>query len=137
MSSLQRMFKTPPGVRMSPGKSRKPNETLNSKRRALNRAAHAYRELQEARYFFAQNQAQLRKNLDNIIRLQKEYYKLARRAAMLPHANFPMHPQELAQLRRVGTMVANMSRVRRTMRRFPNIPPEIVKTIASMTHRRI
>lgn len=130
MSSLQRIFKTPPGVRMSPSKSRKPNETLNSKRRALNRAAHAYRELQEAR-------SQLRKNLDNIIRLQKEYYKLARRAAMLPHANFPINPQELTRLRTVGTMVANMSRVRRTMRRFPNIPPEIVQTIASMTHRRI
>lgn len=129
MSSLQRIFKTPPGVRMSPSKSRKPNETLNSKRRALNRAAHAYRELQEAR-------SQLRKNLDNIIRLQKEYYKLARRAAMLPHANFPMNPQELTRLRTVGTMVANMSRVRRTMRRFPNIPPEIVQTIAASSARR-
>lgn len=129
MSSLQRIFKTPPGVRMSPSKSRKPNETLNSKRRALNRAAHAYRELQEAR-------SQLRKNLDNIIRLQKEYYKLARRAAMLPHANFPINPQELTRLRTVGTMVANMSRVRRTMRRFPNIPPEIVQTIAASSARR-
>ena len=119
-ASLERLFKS--NVRMSPSRSRQPNPSLTSRRAALDRAAHALAELNEAKRKFAQLGQEQYNIMKKIEKLSKEYYKLARRAAFLPNANFKtnaLSATELAQLRRAAEFVKNMSSAQRTLRRTP------------------
>jgi len=147
MSSLQRLFHS--NIRTSPSRSVKPKTEFKSRRAALNRAAHALSEVRKAR----ENHAQLRINLQkkiiniaqnsriiqqktrNIARLEEEYYKLARRAALIKNANMksgPLTARELALLRLSANIVKNMSVAVRTLRRTSlpmNLQHKIIRSV--------
>jgi chromosome segregation ATPase len=79
-----------------------------------------------------QNYARLRRNIAqkarNIEKLQKEYYKLARRAATFSNANMrsgQLNASELATLRHSANMTKAVSAGIRTLRRINNIPQNI------------
>jgi hypothetical protein len=126
MSSLQRLFQS--NIRMSPSRSRKPLTHLKSRRNALNRAAHALTELKEARA----KHAQLTRNIQ---KLESEYYKLARRAAIIRNANMksgPLRAHELNRLRHTANMIRTISVAKRTMKRTP-LPVELQNMVARAT----
>lgn len=132
MSNLARLFNNS-GTRMSPSRSRKPVSDLRSTRKALNRAAHALSELKRIQG----RHAQITRNLE---KAQKEYYKLARRAAMINNANVksgPLTEPELARLRTVANMGKTLSTAMRTLRHSsPYLPHNIRERIAKSTLRR-
>ena len=100
---------------MSPSRSRKPIEVFASRRNALNRASHALAVLKEART----KHAQLTRN---VAKLESEYYKLARRAALINNANLksgPLTRHELDRLRNTAKHITTMSVSRRILRRTP------------------
>ena len=125
--SLERLFQT--NVRMSPSRSRKPIPMFKSRRNALNRAAHALKELKKAR----EKRNQLTRNIE---KLEREYYKLARRAAfVIPGANFktgPLNARELATLRAAARMTKNMAAAARTVGHL-GLPSNLRNKIAKMT----
>jgi uncharacterized protein YlxW (UPF0749 family) len=103
---------------------------LKSKRAALNRAAHALAELKEAQ----KKHAQLTRNIQ---KLQSEYYKLARRAAIISNANVksgPLTQRELDRLRTAAGMVRTMSTAMRTMKRTP-LPLNMKELVTRSTLR--
>jgi hypothetical protein len=125
-SSLERLFQS--NVRMSPSRSRKPVPLLRSKRAALNRAAHTLAEIKETR--------KKRDELTLTIRkLQHEYHKLARRAAMINNANMksgPLTGPELTRLRRSANLIKSMSIASRTTKHWGlplNIRNKIARTM--------
>lgn len=125
--SLERLFQT--NVRMSPSRSHKPRPMFKSRRNALNRAAHALTELKKAR----EKRNQLTRNIE---KLEREYYKLARRAAVIiPGANFktgPLNANELAILRRSAQMTKNMATAARTVVHL-GLPSNLRNKVAKMT----
>jgi len=127
MPSLERLFQS--NTRMSPSRSRKPIVTLKTRRSALNRAAHALAELKEAR----KKHAELARNIG---KLEREYYKLARRAALIiPNANLrsgPLSDHELFALGQVARMTKNMSVAARTTKKL-GLPYNLRNKIARMT----
>lgn len=126
MSSLHRLFHS--NIRTSPSRSVKPRMNFKSRQIALNRAAHALSELRKAR----EKHTQITRN---VARLEKEYYKLARRAALIMNANMksgPLTASELARLRLSANITKNMSVAVRTLRRTSlpmNLQHKIVKSI--------
>ena len=129
MSNLARLFNNS-GTRMSPSRSRKPVSNLASRRQALNRAAYALTELKRIQ---AQH-VQITRNLE---KAQKEYYKLARRAAIIGNANMKsgrLTPQELARLRTVANMSKTLSTAMRTLRHSsPYLPHNMKEIVAKST----
>lgn len=129
MSNLARLFNNS-GTRMSPSRSRKPVSNLRSRRQALNRAAHALSELKRIQ----ERHAQITRNLE---KAQKEYYKLARRAAMIENANMKsgrLTQQEMARLQTVAAMSKTLSTAMRTLRHSsPYLPHNIRERIAKST----
>ena len=125
--SLERLFQS--NTRMSPSRSRKPVVTLKTRRNALNRAAHALAELKEAR----KKHAELARNIG---KLEREYHKLARRAAIIvPNANLrsgPLTNHELFVLGQVSRMTKNMSVAARTTKKW-GLPYNLRNKIARMT----
>jgi len=125
-SSLERLFHT--NVRMSPSRSRKPVKFLRSKRAALNRAAYTLAEIKETRKKRDELTITLRK-------LEREYHKLARRAAMIPNANMrsgPLNPAERERLSISASMIKNMSTANRTTKQWGlplNIRNKIARTM--------
>ena len=102
---------------------------LKSRRNALNRAAYALKELKNAR--------EKRNQLTRIVKkLEREYYKLARRAAIIiPGANFKtgrLNANELATLRRSAQMIRFMSSAARTVEHL-GLPSNLRNKIAKMT----
>ena len=125
-ASLERLFHS--NVRMSPSQSRKPVGSFTARRAALNRAAHALDAVKEARRMYA-------KLGQEIPKLEKEYHKLARRAAMIPNANLRtgrLRGNELTRLHRVAQLVKTVGTARRTMRRTP-LPRNLQNKIARST----
>ena len=123
--SLERLFQS--NIPMSPSRSRKPIPYLRSRHVALNRAAHTLAEIKEIR--------KKRDELTVILRkLEREYYKLARRAAMIPNANLksgPLIPSELNRLRISARMVKNMATANRTTKHW-GLPLNIRNKIARL-----
>ena len=115
---------------MSPSRSVKPFSNLKSRQQALNRAAHALSELKRIQ----ERHAQITRNLE---KAQKEYYKLARRAAIINNANMKsgrLTQPELARLRTVATRVKTLSTAMRTLRHAtPYLPHHIRERIAKST----
>jgi uncharacterized protein YccT (UPF0319 family) len=96
----------------------------------LNRAAHALSELKRIQ----ERHAQITRNLE---KAQKEYYKLARRAAMIENANMKsgrLTQQEMARLQTVAAMSKTLSTAMRTLRHSsPYLPHNIRERIAKST----
>lgn len=125
-SSLQRLFHS--NVRMSPSQSRKPVGSFTTRRAALNRAAYALDALKEARRMYV-------KLGQDIPKLEKEYHKLARRAATIKNANMRtgrLRGPELARLHHVAQFVKTVGTARRTMRRTP-LPRNLQNAITAAT----
>lgn len=102
---------------MSPGKSTKPLKVLSSRRAALNRAAYTLKELQDT---IRQRDELTRK----IPQLKREYYKLARRAALINNANMrsgPLQQTERERLRMTARITKNMMTASRTLKRIPQL----------------
>ena len=123
MSSLEKLFQT--NVRMSPSRSRKPVPLMASKRAALNRAAQALARLKEAERI----QDKITKQVEV---LEREYYKLARRAAAIVNANLktgPLTHIELIRLHRTADVYRNIGTAIRTTRQL-GLPRNIQNRIA-------
>lgn len=152
MSSLERLFHSNIPMSPAKPRHRRNVVELNAARTRLNRATYALAELKKARtermhlerqlskhqpvnYLFNTNEApppvkiparlqrrytQLRLKIP---KLEREYYKLARRAALINNANFksgPLNARELNRLHKVANMVKRRSIVRRTSRLLSN-----------------
>jgi len=130
MSSLEKLFQT--NVRMSPSRSRKPVPLVASRRAALNRATQALARLKEAQRI----QAKITKQVEI---LEREYYKLARRAAAIVNANLktgPLNHFELIRLNKMAEIGRNIGTAIRTVRRLdlpPNIKKQIIKRMPYAT----
>lgn len=113
---------------MSPSQSRKPVGSFTSARAALNRAAYALDAVKEARRMYV-------KLGQEIPKLEKEYHKLARRAAMIRNANMRtgrLRGPELTRLHHTANLVKTVGTARRTMRRTP-LPRSLQNRIAMST----
>ena len=125
-TSLERLFKS--NIRMSPSRSRKQIGYLNSRRAALNRAAYTLAEIKEMR--------RKRDELTyKILKLEQEYYKLARRAAFISNANMrsgPLNPTERNRLRRAVAMTKNLSTAVRVAK-HGGLPYNLQNKIAKLT----
>lgn len=128
-ASLERLFRS--NVRMSPSRSRKPVKSFTSSRAALNRAAYALDAVKEARRMYV-------KLGQEIPKLEKEYHKLARRAALIRNANMRtgrLRGNELTRLHHVAQFVKTVGAARRTMRRTP-LPRNLQNKVAMNTVHR-
>lgn len=117
--SLERLFQS--NIRMSPSRSRKWTPILSSRRAALNRAAHALAEVKKARLRYNQVVHEMYHLIKILPKLEKEYYKLARRAAFIRNANMksgPLTAYELKELRTSAAMIKNMSTAIRTTKHW-------------------
>lgn len=129
-SSLERLFHS--NIRMSPSRSRKPQQTLKSHRAMLNRAAHALAELKKAEKL----QAQLAKNIP---KLRAEYHKIVRRIpqrmGLIQYANTrtgPLNAGELEAAQTVARVVRRMSTAARTTKQL-GLPLNIREKIMRMS----
>ena len=101
---------------------------LRSKRAALNRAAYTLAKIKETQKKRDELTITLRK-------LEREYRKLARRAALMNNANMrsgPLNPAERERLRLTASMVKNMSTANRTTKHWGlplNIRNKIARTM--------
>jgi len=99
-------------------------------RAALNRAANALSKMKNI-------EARLEKVTKELANAQREYYKLARRAAMIPNANLKsgrLTQRELGQLRTVAATAKNIATAVRTLRyATPRLNYGVKEKIAKMT----
>jgi len=136
MVSPGRLFNTPPGVRMSPGKKRvlygrMPN--LNSVHTALTRASAAMAEsmnlqaqiaeMPPAAYLSSAQYRKFFKLTEKMTKAQHRYRQLMRRV-IHPNGTRNLNTRPLTQaerniIRRTAAIVKNMSAARRTVRRLP------------------
>jgi hypothetical protein len=122
---LSRLFHS--YTRMSPSRSRRPQQTLSS-----HRAAHALKALKNAEKLHAQ----LTKNIP---KLRAEYHKLVRRLPqrmyVRQNANMrtgPLNAAELQAAQHVARIVRNMSRGARTAKQL-GLPHNLQEKIARMS----
>lgn len=94
---------------------------LKSRHATLSRAAHALAEVKKARLRYEQVVHEMRHLIEILPKLEREYYKLARRAALIHNANMksgPLNPTELNRLRRSAAITKNMSTAVRTTKEW-------------------
>lgn len=150
MVSPGRLFNTPPGVRMSPGKKRVlygPAPNLKSLHAALTRASAA---LAEQRNLQARIQgmtpAQLvtqyrkfQKNTREYKKARKRYHQLARRVIYTNGTRNlnarPLTQREREAIRATSAIVRNMSAARRTVRHLP-LPQNLGMLVIRASARR-
>ena len=100
---------------MSNSKSRRPGRQVANVRTALNRAVFALKQLKEARRLHAQLTR-------NIPKLEREYYKLVRRAGLHHNANMrsgPLTPNNLYRARHVAAWTKHIGSTMRLLKRTP------------------
>ena len=91
----------------------------------MNRATYTLAEIKRIR----EQRNQLTRN---IRKLEQEYYKLARRAALIQNANMksgPLNPTERERLRRSAIIIKNMSTANRTTKHW-GLPHNLRNKIA-------
>ena len=122
-NNLTRLFHS--NIPMSNSRSTQPPRQVKSIRSALNRAAFTLREIKKAQKL----QAQLAKNIP---KLQREYYKLMRRAGLHTNANLrsgPLTANNLFRVRRVANWTKTIYGAMRAFKRTP-LPHPIAERIA-------
>jgi len=152
MVSPGRLFNTPPGVRMSPGKKRvlfgrMPN--LNSVHTALTRASAAMAEsmnlqaqiaeMPPAAYLSSAQYRKFFKLTEKMTKAQHRYRQLVRRV-IYPNGrrnlnSRPLTNREKEAIRASGAIIRNMSAARRTVRHLP-LPQNLGMLIIRSAARR-
>ena len=110
---------------------------LKSRHATLSRAAHALAEVKKARLRYEQVVHEMRHLIEILPKLEREYYKLARRAALIHNANMksgPLNPTELNRLRLSAAIVKNMSTANRTTKEW-GLPVNLRNKIARLIPR--
>lgn len=160
-NSLARMFRTPEGVRMSPGKARVFGPNFTSLRTALNRAAMARQAMHNAvrnhqDLIRAQRAAEIHhihminavraaqqderarenaviKSTRRIHKLRNEYVKLARRAKRNRSANFKSGPLSNRELHQLRNLATEVKNRSALMRTMKrvNLPKNVKLKIIS------
>jgi replicative DNA helicase len=95
----------------------------------MNRAAYTLAEIKETRKKRDELTYKIRK-------LEQEYYKLARRAALIDNANVRsgrLNPSELERLRLSASMIKNMSTANRTTKQW-GLPVNLRNKIAKLMY---